>query len=247
LSTYDALFQTAIKAGEEVTNQYSRSLQPTHLRRPFLREKWYFDCGCRRCRDPTELGSHLGSLTCPRPRCGAPLLPARPLLPSGPWACRVCGAALTHPEVTALLRAAGQLIAERLPGEDTVEHHERVIHALAPALHPHHHLLLELKAELASLYGRPPLGWAALPRPAKERKVQVCHEVLAVLGRIEGTFSAERARVLGELTRARVLLAREDHGAGRITARSMQAVLIQAKGVMLVMAAQNKQMLGQCS
>jgi len=33
-------------------------------RRTKLREKWFFDCSCSRCSDPTELGSHASSLLC---------------------------------------------------------------------------------------------------------------------------------------------------------------------------------------
>ena len=53
-----------IKAGEQITNQYMKPDKPTVLRRPFLQSKWFFDCNCQRCMDPTELGSHLSSLKC---------------------------------------------------------------------------------------------------------------------------------------------------------------------------------------
>ena len=75
---------TDIKAGEQVTKQkinfnlifnvlthfgkvcskYVSPLMCTLRRRPLLREDWYFDCCCRRCSDPTELGSYLGAVLC---------------------------------------------------------------------------------------------------------------------------------------------------------------------------------------
>ena len=33
-----------------------------------MRQKWFFDCGCPRCLDPTELGSYYGALLCQRGR-----------------------------------------------------------------------------------------------------------------------------------------------------------------------------------
>ena len=33
-------------------------------RRKKLREKWFFDCACKRCNDPSEFGSHVSSLKC---------------------------------------------------------------------------------------------------------------------------------------------------------------------------------------
>ena len=57
--------KVAIKEGEEVTNCYLRtSLTPTMSRRKLLRTKWFFDCVCQRCQDPTELNSHLSSQRC---------------------------------------------------------------------------------------------------------------------------------------------------------------------------------------
>ena len=47
-----------IPRGEEVTTSYTHTLAGTAYRRGHLRESKYFDCDCRRCRDPTELGSH---------------------------------------------------------------------------------------------------------------------------------------------------------------------------------------------
>ncbi len=33
-------------------------------RRRKLREKWFFDCNCKRCADPTDLGSHMSTIKC---------------------------------------------------------------------------------------------------------------------------------------------------------------------------------------
>ena len=54
----------AIKAGGEIVNQYVKPNSGTVSRRLILKNKWHFECDCRRCRDPTEFGSYLSALTC---------------------------------------------------------------------------------------------------------------------------------------------------------------------------------------
>lgn len=46
------------RKGEEVMSTYTLTLAGTQFRRKHLRESKYFECKCKRCRDPTELGSH---------------------------------------------------------------------------------------------------------------------------------------------------------------------------------------------
>ncbi len=38
--------------------------QSTMRRKAKLRDKWFFECSCARCSDPTEKGSHSSSLIC---------------------------------------------------------------------------------------------------------------------------------------------------------------------------------------
>ena len=47
----------------------------------------YFKCLCERCKDPTELGSHLSSLMCPK--CPEILTQSDPLEDDSPWKCPV--------------------------------------------------------------------------------------------------------------------------------------------------------------
>lgn len=53
-----------IAKGEELLLTYSQTLWPTLFRRAFLKEGKFFDCSCRRCSDPTELGTHMSTLKC---------------------------------------------------------------------------------------------------------------------------------------------------------------------------------------
>ena len=62
-------------------------------RRKKLREKWFFDCSCPRCSDPTEFGSHVSTLKCDNESCSGLLLPKGP--ESEDQICSTCGYLIT--------------------------------------------------------------------------------------------------------------------------------------------------------
>lgn len=79
---------------------YTHALWSTRSRREHLLATKYFSCRCYRCADPTELGSHLGTLKC---LCGNGLvLPNDPLDNETVWSCTVCPGSLTASEVAQL-------------------------------------------------------------------------------------------------------------------------------------------------
>lgn len=57
--------QKPIAKGEELTITYINLLRHTAFRRARLRERWFFDCQCQRCMDPTELNSGINLIKCP--------------------------------------------------------------------------------------------------------------------------------------------------------------------------------------
>ena len=59
--------RTLIKAGEQLTIRYIQTMQARWAIQDKLEQEWFFICGCKRCKDATELGSHFSSLQCP---CG---------------------------------------------------------------------------------------------------------------------------------------------------------------------------------
>ena len=76
---------TRVSAGDVLTTCYTDPQWATLLRQDHLRLSKQFTCTCARCRDPTELGTFLGSPRCLT--CGVPLLPTDPLDPRAPWTC----------------------------------------------------------------------------------------------------------------------------------------------------------------
>ena len=55
---------TKISKGCEITTTYTLTLNGTMFRRKHLLDSKYFLCTCRRCSDPTELGTHFSTLLC---------------------------------------------------------------------------------------------------------------------------------------------------------------------------------------
>ena len=52
-----------------LTGSYTHLLSGTTERRKHLRYSKFFDCFCKRCVDPTELGSEFTTLRCCQPNC----------------------------------------------------------------------------------------------------------------------------------------------------------------------------------
>ena len=87
-----------------------------------LQGHWHFQCRCRRCEDPTELGSMLGALRCRRKRpddkegrqqqqCPGSLLPDRPSDPlSSSWTCDACAGVVGSREAEVVLRVSEERI-----------------------------------------------------------------------------------------------------------------------------------------
>jgi len=74
-----------IKEGEELCMRYTSFLESGITMRSKLKAEWFFDCGCSRCKDPTEFGSYFSSPKC---LCGGYLL--LPDCHSPTLTCDVC-------------------------------------------------------------------------------------------------------------------------------------------------------------
>lgn len=61
-------------------------LQNTLKRREHLLENKFFECHCKRCSDPTELGTYSGALICPKCKTGL-VLCDNPLDAESSWSC----------------------------------------------------------------------------------------------------------------------------------------------------------------
>nr|XP_045607352.1 uncharacterized protein LOC123763989 [Procambarus clarkii]XP_045607353.1 uncharacterized protein LOC123763989 [Procambarus clarkii]XP_045607354.1 uncharacterized protein LOC123763989 [Procambarus clarkii]XP_045607355.1 uncharacterized protein LOC123763989 [Procambarus clarkii]XP_045607356.1 uncharacterized protein LOC123763989 [Procambarus clarkii] len=130
-----------IPEGAIVTTCYTDPLWATMLRQDHLRVSKQFTCTCRRCQDPTELGTFLGSPLCPG--CGGPLVSSAPLDPTADWRCH-SGCPHTAPakEVARVGARVGLGLRGLRPND--AEALEAMADALRVSLHPTHHVLLQL-------------------------------------------------------------------------------------------------------
>jgi len=198
----EILAKVRIRAGEEITNQYMKPDKSTFIRRPIMKEKWFFDCSCPRCSDPTELGSHFSSLLCSNQKCSGPVVSDNPLDNQANWACQLCGAGVSLETARNIMDTAEDLVDNPAPQDGPVEHFERVLHNLAVVLHPGNYLLLEVKQKLGLMYGNMmPYTWDRMKAPARERKVQLCHDVITSLSKLEAGLSPWHIAMLTELAK----------------------------------------------
>ena len=89
-----------IKSGEVIYHSYSQLLVPTNLRRLLLLMGKHFGCACRRCTDPSELGSLASGVSCKECDGGGVVLPECPIDIHSAWRCGKCGATLPGMEVS---------------------------------------------------------------------------------------------------------------------------------------------------
>ncbi|KAF7989022.1 hypothetical protein HCN44_007332 [Aphidius gifuensis] len=108
-----------IKKGEHLSTTYTHVLWTTKSRREHLLATKYFKCKCKRCEDPTELDTHIGTLKCP---CGPGIiLPKNPLDDETEWSCNLCPGILEillHPGHQHCI-AVGHSLIQLLPSSDS--------------------------------------------------------------------------------------------------------------------------------
>ena len=167
-----------IAKGEEITDTYTYTLSNTLYRRKHLKDSKYFDCDCKRCADPTELGSHLSTLICRVANCGGFLLCQDPLTSFSPWVCLKCKKMLEGEEV----RREQEIWEKRVENAPRLIHEqEELLADLKQLFHPHHNLCIDVMFNLVPLYG------VSRDNPSKnlvaeaERKEELCESLLSTM------------------------------------------------------------------
>lgn len=158
----------SIKKGDHISTMYTHALWATRARRAHLFDTKYFSCRCERCGDPTELGTHLGTLRCPQG--DGWILPENPLDPKTNWQCDACPGVLSTEEVAKL--------TERLEEEvDQVMKHAKkdllidLLSRLTALLHPGHQHCITVSHTLIQLLV-----------PTDPRKRELCKRIIDTTG-----------------------------------------------------------------
>ncbi|XP_046389919.1 SET domain-containing protein SmydA-8-like [Ischnura elegans] len=204
-----------LKCGDLITHNYAGTLVSTIERRESLRKGKYFECTCKRCQDPYELGTNLGSLKCPKCSKG-PVVSKNPLDQSSAWMCQEC----KH-EISGALAAVTHSVARTVITEcdqDDVEEVEMLLFKLKKSFYPGNAVLLEVGQLLAGLYNEDALQWEISNRPyyPLRRRWELCKELLETLSKLEPGISRTKGVCMYEMASAALALAsrcieREDH------------------------------------
>jgi hypothetical protein len=122
------------------------------------------------------------------------IVPGDPYKMEVDWKCNSCGEEYNINYVGSLIHKAGQELeelTEKKPGD--IQAKEEFLRRFGKTLSTTHFILLELKVELAQLYGRTPEEPLQILPPKKLlRKIQLCEELIIILNVIT---PGERKRV----------------------------------------------------
>ncbi len=144
--------KTTIKTGEPICISYTDPLQTILYRRNFLAKGKYFVCQCRRCADPTELGTFLSAIKCPACPDGA-------VLPHSSkqnelklrWICAACTNEMAEDVATRMEEVVQNIVRniQQLPIDRyLMDRCEDLFLTLPKKLHTNHALLMQLRVHL---------------------------------------------------------------------------------------------------
>ena len=166
-----------IAEGDHISTTYTKILQGTAARRSNLLENKYFLCGCRRCADPTELGTFFSALRCYKcPRGYA--LPRNSLAQNSDWVCNECNECISSTEAKNRTSEIGNMVEEAMLNPDQESLEKLLNDTLAQKAHYNHYFLVRARHTLMQLYGRGP---SALKDDILKKKEKLCQELLETL------------------------------------------------------------------
>ncbi|XP_066992449.2 SET domain-containing protein SmydA-8 isoform X1 [Anabrus simplex] len=220
-----------INKGRPITLSYAYTLQGTLKRREHLKESKFFDCCCRRCSDPTELGTYAGALKCPKCQPGY-VLSTAPLDNSAVWRCENCDTYTITAEKVCLLMDRISKEVEAIDVNDVVAF-EAFLKRYCNVLHENHYHMLSVKHSLSQLYGK--IDGYTINEMTDEqlkRKRDICQSILKVFDVLEPGYSRLRGECLYELHAPIMVLATRGFESKRMTKKELA---IQLKKVVHVL------------
>ncbi|CAK9805253.1 SET domain-containing protein SmydA-8, isoform A [Anthophora quadrimaculata] len=137
-----------IKKGDHLSTMYTHALWTTRARRSHLLETKYFSCHCKRCADPTELGTHFSTLICPNDN--GFILPEDPLDFESEWKCNSCPGVLTASEVVQYIGKLEEDVDEVMIQSD-MSMLVDLLSRISALLHPCHQLCITVSHSLIQL------------------------------------------------------------------------------------------------
>ena len=212
----EVVAQRDIRAGEEINVRYTAGCLELD-RREQIRSQWYFDCGCVRCRDPTDCGTYCSAVRCAKCRRGL-VLPQSDAL----WSCQDCGQHYLPAHIDKVCNKL-KLLLDKTPRKDP-EKLENFLKIAAKFVHSNHCLLVEVKRTLLSLYG------STLSPSLIARKLELADEILTVLDSLDPGLTSWRGQILYDITRFRLMSSLQAVQAGTLSPSQCAAQLEESAG-----------------
>jgi len=234
----DQLILTAaedIAAGTPLTALFTDMLWGTAARRDHLLTARCISCSCRRCEDPSELGSHFSAVKCAS--CGGATLPRAPLDAEARWECMECRQQVEANEVMNLNFTLGSEASQELTNP-TIKGLEALLDRWVPKVHEHHYHLHAVKHTLLQLYGRTPDGddkkdetyWLELAK-----KEKLCQEFLKVCSTLDPSMAHSISQFgLGfyELHKSVLEFAKRNFSKGELEIEQLKKKILLAKALL---------------
>ncbi|CAL4102903.1 unnamed protein product [Meganyctiphanes norvegica] len=181
-----------ISKGTSINFTYTGTLYTTLPRRQHLQFTKFFPCTCRRCSDPTELGTDFGTLVCDKTDCKGYVESCHPMHALAPWRCRKCHQDFDVNKVKMINESVFQELSSidrttPKPLEDFLNKHQDL-------LHPNHRFYHEAKYGLIQRYGNR-FPYNEINKSQMENKIKWCRELL----KLADIFSPGMSTFRGDL------------------------------------------------
>ena len=111
-----------------------------------------FQCCCKRCDDPTEVGTYSSALKCPKCKKGIVTTSNAKNLEAD-WNCSACPETISPNKISLVTKAVKEA-ADRLDANPKVDEFEAFLKKYASVLHENHVIFVDKKYTLAKMYGR---------------------------------------------------------------------------------------------
>ena len=210
-----------IKKGEEISISYIGVTLANIIRKQSFQRHWRFSCACKRCQDPTELGTYLQSIRCrvckDNEKDGF-MLPvyqnkteeADSVANNSEelWSCEQCSN--TMGDLKVRIRLADILQKTEFIGyEQSSEIWEDLLRELqTELLHPNNYLCMNIKRSLIYIYGNKETFDPSKDMKKISRKLELCRNYLDVYSTVDVGYSSWKGKLLEEMVGPMILLSK---------------------------------------
>uniref|UniRef100_A0A0K8WDS8 Protein msta, isoform A n=2 Tax=Bactrocera latifrons TaxID=174628 RepID=A0A0K8WDS8_BACLA len=224
-----------LNEGQQLQHSYTYTLNGTYQRQEHLKNGKFFTCECKRCKDPTELGTNFSTFKCSKCEEGW-LLSTNPIDPSCYWKCTLCTFQTSNNAIQKALSVMQSEVAtlqSMTPSPQKLQETEKLMRKYCVVVHPLHFIQIGLRQNLIEMYGRvAEYELSELPDVLLEHKEELCRQVLHVLDVFEPGLSRTRAMMLYELHVPLVLLAKSGFISGVLTADALKNKLLDVIAIL---------------